>query len=146
MSETLKDNVTRIHPSNTSSSFPLQFTQNSDIENILVNNMSFFANHWFRFQSEWTYKAYKTLKDLDKYLILIYLIQKTFKHYSDMFLIISEESIYNQEKFEIEKINLIEISEELNIAKETVRRKINELNNSGIIERSGKKIIGSLMI
>lgn len=141
MSETIKDNVTRIHPSNTSSSFPLQFTQNSDIENILVNNMSFVANHWFRFQSEWTYNAYKTLKDLDKYLILIYLIQKTFKHYSDMFLIISEESIYNQEKFEIEKINLIEISEELNIAKETVRRKINELNNSGIIERSGKKII-----
>ena len=69
MSETKKDNVTRIRPSNTSSSFPLQFTQNSDIENILVNNMSFVANHWFRFQSEWTYNAYKTLKDLDKYLM-----------------------------------------------------------------------------
>jgi hypothetical protein len=96
MSETIKDNVTRIHPSNTSSSFPSQFTKNSDIENILVNNMSFVANHWFRFQSEWTYNAYKTLKDLDKYLILIYLIQKTFKHYSDMFLIISEETIYKK--------------------------------------------------
>ena len=46
-----------------------------------------------------------------------------------------------KEVFLIEKINLIEISEELNIAKETVRRKINELNNSGVIERSGKKII-----
>ena len=141
MSETIKNNVTRIHPSNTSSAFPSQFTRNSDIENILVNNMSLVANYWFRFQSEWTYNAYKTLKDLDKYLILIYLIQKTFKHYSDMFVVISEESFYNLDKFEIEKINLIEISEDLNIAKETVRRKINELNNSGIIERSGKKIV-----
>ena len=45
MSETVKDNVTRIRPSNTSSSFPSQFTKNSDIENILINNMSLVANH-----------------------------------------------------------------------------------------------------
>ena len=40
-----------------------------------------------------------------------------------------EAEVNVPEKFEIEKINLIEISEDLNIAKETVRRKINELNN-----------------
>ena len=43
-------------------------------------------------------------------------------------IIHSEEQFYTKEEFEIEKINLIEISEELSIAKETVRRKINELN------------------
>ena len=44
-------------------------------------------------------------------------------------------------EFEIEKINLIEISEDLTIAKETVRRKINELSLEQIITRKGKKII-----
>ena len=48
---------------------------------------------------------------------------------------------YTKEEFEIEKINLIEISEDLSIAKETVRRKINELNEDQIIMRKGKKIV-----
>ena len=94
---------------------------------------------WFRFQSEWAYNAYQSMKDLDKYLILVYLIQKTLIHYSDLMVIISEETMYAQDTFEIDKINLIEISEELGIPKETVRRKINELSNDGIVERLGKK-------
>lgn len=142
MSEIKKENVTELFSQDKEiKNFPSQFIHNSDIENILVNNMALVANNWFKFQSQWTYNAYQTLKDLDKYLILIFLIQKTFKHYSDMFLVISEDTLYNQKKFEIEKINLIEISEELKIAKETVRRKINELNKDGLLERSGKRII-----
>ena len=66
--------------------------------------------------------------DMDKYLILIYLVQKSFRHYADIMIIHSEEQFYTKEEFEIEKINLIEISDELSIAKETVRRKINELS------------------
>ena len=61
-------------------------------------------------------------------LILIYLVQNHFRHYADILIIHSEEQFYAKEEFEIEKINLIEISEDLSIAKETVRRKINELN------------------
>ena len=77
MSELKKENITELHPSiKNVSKFPTQFIHNVDIENILINNMALVANNWFRFQSEWTYNAYKTLKDLDKYLILIYLIQK----------------------------------------------------------------------
>ena len=38
------------------------------------------------------------------------------------------ESDFIKYKIEIEKINLIEISADLNIAKETIRRKINELS------------------
>ena len=77
---------------------------------------------------------------MDKYLILIYLIQKNFRHYADTFQIVSEETMYSFSSFEIEKINLIEISESLRIPKETVRRKINELSKEGIIERTGKRI------
>ena len=79
--------------------------------------------------------------DMDKYLILIYLVQKSFRHYADIMIIHSEEQFYTKEEFEIEKINLIEISDELSIAKETVRRKINELSEEKIIMRKGKKII-----
>ena len=47
---------------------------------------------------------------------------------------------YSQEKVFIEKLNLIEISKDLNIPKETVRRKINYLQSNDIIIRSGKSI------
>jgi DeoR/GlpR family transcriptional regulator of sugar metabolism len=52
----------------------------------------------------------------------------------------SLDAFYNQEKIAIEKINLIEISNSLNIPKETIRRKINYLQESQIIFRSGKSI------
>ena len=122
-------------------SFPDKFINSSDIENILINNIPQVQSAWFKFQSEWAYNAYQSMKDLDKYLILVYLIQKTFIHYADLMVIISEETMYAQDSFEIDKINLIEISDELGIPKETVRRKINELSNDGVVERSGKRII-----
>ena len=52
----------------------------------------------------------------------------------------SMEAFYSQEKVGIEKLNLIEISKDLNIPKETVRRKVNFLQNNGVIVRSGKTI------
>ena len=45
--------------------------------------------------------------DMDKYLILIYLVQKSFRHYADILIIHSEEQFYTKEEFEIEKINLL---------------------------------------
>ena len=143
MSEKKATNIREINfdDTKTNKSFLGQFISSSDIQNILINNTPQVQSAWFRFQSEWAYNAYQSMKDLDKYLILVYLIQKTFIHYADLFVIISEETMYAQDSFEIDKINLIEISEELGIPKETVRRKINELSNEGIIERIGKKII-----
>ena len=51
------------------------------------------------------------------------------------------EEYFNQNKVEIEAINVMEISKSLNIAKETARRKINELEKMGAIKRINKKII-----
>ena len=50
------------------------------------------------------------------------------------------EAFYGQDKVGIEKLNLIEISKDLNIPKETVRRKVNYLQSNEIIIRSGKSI------
>ena len=122
-------------------SFSADFISRDEVHYILSSNFGKLSSSFFKLVSNWVYNSYARYHDLDKYFILIFLFQKAFKHYSDIFKILSEENFYNQSEFEIDKINLIEISEELLIPKETVRRKINELNNEKVILRRGKKII-----
>ncbi|MDA8822333.1 hypothetical protein N9N34_01225 [Candidatus Pelagibacter bacterium] len=95
---------------------------------------------FYKFQQMWVNKAYSTFKDFDTYLILMYLIQKVYVNYSDRFHYMSADAFYSQDKIAIEKINLIQISISLNIPKETVRRKVNYLQEYEIIFRSGKSI------
>ena len=95
---------------------------------------------FYRFQQAWVNRAYETFKDFDTYLILMYLKQKIYVDYSDRFHYMSADAFYSQEKIAIDKINLIQISKSLNIPKETVRRKINYLQDHEIIFRSGKSI------
>ncbi len=121
--------------------FKDEFISKSEVHSILSANFGRISEHWFKFSTTWNYNAYQTFMDMDKYLILIYLVQKSFRHYADILIIHSEDQFYTKEEFEIEKINLIEISEDLAIAKETVRRKINELSDEKVIMRKGKKII-----
>ena len=118
-----------------------EFISRSEVHSILSANFGRISDQWYKFSTTWNYNAYQTFMDMDKYLILIYLVQKSFRHYADILIIHSEDEFYTNEEFEIEKINLIEISEDLSIAKETVRRKINELSKEQIIKRSGKKIV-----
>ena len=124
-----------------SAGFQDEFINRAEVHSILSANFGRLSDHWFKFSTAWNHNAYQTFMDMDKYLILIYLVQKSFRHYADILIIHSEEQFYTKEEFEIEKINLIEISEDLKIAKETVRRKINELNENQIIARKGKKIV-----
>ena len=95
---------------------------------------------FYRLQQEWVNRAYKNWNDFDTYLILMYLMNKVYINYSDRFHYMSMEAFYSQEKVGIEKLNLIEISKNLNIPKETVRRKVNFLQNKEVIIRSGKSI------
>ena len=95
---------------------------------------------FYRFQQAWVNRAYETFKDFDTYLILMYLKQKIYVDYSDRFHYMSADAFYSQDKIAIDKINLIQISKSLDIPKETVRRKINYLQDHEIIFRSGKSI------
>ena len=99
-----------------------------------------FIENFYRFEYNWFYNAYNTFKDLEKYLILVFLINKTLKTYRDHFYSLSFQSFYELDKIEIEKIDIVEIVRELSISKETVRRKLNELNKQGIIIRNKKQI------
>ena len=95
---------------------------------------------WFKLQQSWCINAYSAFKDYDSYLILIYLVNQVFQKYSDRFQYLSFQEFYEKNELNIDKINLIEISKELNIPKETIRRKVNFLQDQNIIFRKGKTI------
>jgi len=110
------------------------------LENLHQNIISHYDT-WGSFQQSWTNKAYKTFKDFDKYIVMMFLIRNYWQSLSDKFQYLSLDEFYELENVVIDKINLINISNELNIPKETIRRKVNELQDSGILLRKGKSII-----
>jgi predicted transcriptional regulator len=111
-----------------------------EIYDILSNHSNETVNLWFKLQQAWCNNAYNTFKDYDSYLILIYLVNQVFQKYSDRFQYLSFQEFYEKNELNIDKINLIEISKELNIPKETIRRKVNFLQDQNIIFRKGKTI------
>tara|TARA_X000001036_G_scaffold78309_1_gene70004 strand:- start:63 stop:1025 length:963 start_codon:yes stop_codon:yes gene_type:complete len=96
---------------------------------------------WMSHQLDYINDVYKAFNDHLKFLIIIYLINKTLSFYAISYVMLSYDKYYEQKSIEIEKFNVIEISEQLNLPKETARRKIKELEDDGIIKRDKKKLI-----
>ena len=117
-----------------------QSLDKSAVWEVFQNNNNEVVKHIIKFQQAWVNQAYQVFKDFDTYIVLLYLINKVFTNMSDRFHYMNFENFYNQEKLSIDKINLIEISKDLNIPKETIRRKVNFLQKKEIIYRSGKSI------
>ena len=111
-----------------------------EVDKFIFNNFNSISPYFYKLISEWMSDAYKIFKDLDKFLILIYLINTDFEFFRRNNLNITYESFYKDKTLEINKINLIQISKDLNIPKESVRRKISELEKKGVIKKKGKKI------
>ena len=117
-----------------------QFQKSLVLENLELNVLSHWDT-WGKFQQAWTSRAYRSFNDLDKYVVLIYLIRNNWQNLTDKFQYLSMDEFYDLDNVTIDKINLIQISQDLNIPKETIRRKINELQNSDILKRKGKSIV-----
>ena len=116
-------------------------TLNSEqVYDILAQRSNDTVTLWFKLQKAWCNNAYKTFKDYDTYLILVYLVNQVFQKFSDRFQFLSYDEFYAKDELVIDKINLIEISKDLNIPKETIRRKVNFLQDQNIIFRKGKAI------
>ena len=111
-----------------------------EIENIYEKNFQHTLFEFFNLESEWFYNAYSEYKDFEKYLILVYLIQRTLETYNKHFYKVSFKEFYNSPHIEIEKISIINIVKELSISKETVRRKLNQLSANGVLTRKLKNI------
>ena len=92
------------------------------------------------FQFSWMQQAYKALGDIDKYNILAYLYKENFIELNEIFKVKSLNEFYINPKFNLDKINIIHISQKLRLSKETTRRKILELEKEGVLIKN-KKII-----
>ena len=108
---------------------------------ILSSNPFILMKHWIKFQQEWVSNIYNQFKDHEKYIILMYLISKTWQDKSNLFIYSSIDEYYAQNEIDLLHISLSEISINLKMPKETIRRKLVELEKQNIIKREGQKII-----
>ena len=84
-------------------------TLNSEqVYDILAQRSNDTVTLWFKLQQAWCNNAYKTFKDYDTYLILVYLVNQVFQKFSDRFQFLSYEEFYAKDELVIDKINLIE--------------------------------------
>ena len=113
----------------------------SDVVSTLTKNYIEVITDYFELQRIWLNNAYITFKDLDKYFILMSLVSKTFDSYAEYFIKYNFDQFYNVDQYELKKFNIVNISTELSISKETARRKILELEKIGIIKKNKKAVV-----
>ena len=111
---------------------------------IINKNFSKLAPSYYKMLSNWFIRAYGVYGDIDKYIILIYLVNKDFIFFRKNGLIVEFETFFKDKTLEIEKINISDISKDLQIPKESVRRKVEELEKKGVIKKIKKKIFISM--
>ena len=109
-------------------------------ETIMVN-YSELSKEWISHQWNWMNNVYWSFKDHYKYMIVISLIEKTLQFYDQMQITYSYDEYYSKSYQQIEKFSITELCEKLDLPKETVRRKVLELERDGVITRNKKKII-----
>ena len=107
---------------------------------IINKNFSKLAPFFYQLITSWLIRSYNVFQDIDKFIILIYFINKDLIFYRKNGLVINYDTFYKDKSIEIPKINISDISNDLEIPKETVRRKLQELEKKGIIKKTGKKI------
>ena len=110
------------------------------IHEVIQKNYALLAPYATSFISNWLIRAYEHYKDIDKFIIIIYLINTDLIFFRRNGLKIDYETFYKDKTLEIEKINITDISKDLQIPKESVRRKVLELEKKGVIKKTGKKI------
>ena len=110
------------------------------INKTIQENFAALAPSFFTLTSNWFVRAYDHYKDIDKFIIIIYLININLIYFRQNGLKIDYDTFYRDKSIEITKINISDISKDLGVPKESIRRKVLELEKEGTIKRSGKKI------
>ncbi len=107
----------------------------------IMANYSDLSREWIFHQWNWMNSVYSSFKDHYKYMIIISLIEKTLQFYDQMQIKYSYDEYYSKSYQQIERFSITELCEKLDLPKETVRRKVLELEKEGVISRNKKKII-----
>ena len=80
-----------------------QLSENK-IQNTIVENFDEIAPFYYKLLSEWTNSSYETFQDIDKYLIILYLINKDFDYYIQNGLVESYDTFFLFYHFEFKSI------------------------------------------
>ena len=107
----------------------------------IMSHYSTLSKDWISHQWNWMNNVYASFNDHYKYMIIISLVEKTLQFYDQMNIQYSYDEYYSKSYQQIEKFSITELCEKLDLPKETVRRKVLELEKEGVITRSKKKII-----
>ena len=110
------------------------------VTSVINKKFNNFVPVFYKFVSEWIINAYYNFKDIEMYMVLIYLVNNDFKFYRKNGIQVDYNTFYKDKTLEIEEIKIIEISRDLQIPKESIRRKIIYLEKKGVIKRTRKKI------
>jgi len=110
------------------------------VTSVINKKFNNFIPAFYKFVSEWIINAYSNFKDIEMYMVLIYLVNNDFKFFRKNGIQVDYNTFYKDKTLEIEEIKIIEISRDLHIPKESVRRKIIYLEKIGVIKRTRKKI------
>ena len=120
--------------------FSKTFTD-EQIYDCLVKNYASLGKEWMSHQWNWLNYLYKPFKDHTKFLIIISLVEKTLQFYDTNNVDLSFDQFNAKPNLLIDKFSISELCEKLSLPKETIRRKILELEKLSILKRQKKIII-----
>ena len=107
----------------------------------MMNSYDQLGRDWIVHQWNWMNNVYQAFKDHYKYMIVISLVEKTLQFYDQMNIQYSFDQFYSKSSLQIKKFSITELCEKLKLPKETVRRKVLELEKLGVLIRRKKQII-----
>jgi response regulator of citrate/malate metabolism len=107
----------------------------------MMANYDQLGKDWINHQWRWMNAVYQAFKDHYKYMIIISLVEKTLQFYDQMNIKLSYDQFYSKNFLQIDKFSITELCEKLQLPKETVRRKVLELEKLGVLKRQKKQII-----
>ena len=102
------------------------------VYNSLMENYTELGKDWISHQWNWMNGVYWAFNDHYKYMIVISLVEKTLQFYDQMNIQYSYDEYYSKSYLQIEKFSITELCEKLKLPKETVRRKVLELEKDGV--------------
>ena len=121
--------------------------KSDEIKEVLEKNFIYLMVDFYEVQVEFLSSLVKIFNDLDKAYIVLFVIKKIYgENYINIFSDTNldrslSKFIKKASKQQILNFKIIDISSELNLPKETVRRKIYELNKYNFLIKKERKLI-----
>ena len=111
------------------------------IHSVILNHYGLIGREWVAHQWIWLNGIYKSFDDHIKFFIIISLVEKTLDFYHQVNITKSYDEYYASSYLQIDKFTIMELCEKLKLPKETIRRKVFELEEVGVIKRDKKRVI-----